>query len=99
MSDEPKCPHCMAPVSVTDTAGNPWFACGTTKTFRSASCIDREPLAIELRAAKERIKRLEDAGSIVALRLSFWRDSNQNWLCEGDAAAWKEWKEAKEAKP
>lgn len=49
----------MAPVSVTDTAGNPWFACGTTKTFRSASCIDREPLAVELRAAKEHIKRLE----------------------------------------
>lgn len=53
-----RCPHCFAPVSVTDTAGNPWFACGATKTFRSASCIDREPLATELRKAQSRIHKL-----------------------------------------
>lgn len=56
-----RCPHCNSPVSVTDRAGNPWYACGTTKTFRSASCVDREPLAAELRNALARIKRLEEA--------------------------------------
>lgn len=90
MSDEPKCPHCMAPVSVTDMAGNPWFACGTTKTFRSASCIDREPLAIELRAAKERIKRLEQAGDAMA-------DHIDSGLCLTSVTV--DWHQAKETKP
>jgi hypothetical protein len=53
------CPHCDSPVAVTDTAGNPWYNCGSTKTFRSMSCLDREPLATKLHAATERIKHLE----------------------------------------
>jgi hypothetical protein len=53
------CPHCDSPLAVTDTAGNPWYCCGSTKTFRSMSCLDREPLATKLRAATERIKLLE----------------------------------------
>lgn len=53
------CPHCDSPLAVSDTAGNPWYCCGSTKTFRSMSCLDREPLATKLRAATERIKLLE----------------------------------------
>ncbi len=60
------CPHCDSSLAVTDTAGNPWYFCGSTKTFRSISCLDREPLATKLRAATERIKllahELESAG-------------------------------------
>jgi len=51
---------------LNDVAGNPWYQCGTTKTFRSASCVDREPLATELRNALARIKRLEEAGDVMA---------------------------------
>ena len=55
------CPKCGASVSMYDTGGNPWYACGSTKTFRSASCVDREPVATQLREAQHRIKRLEEA--------------------------------------
>ena len=42
-----------------DTGGTPWYACGSTKTFRSGSCVDREPVATQLREAQQHIKRLE----------------------------------------
>ncbi len=67
------CPHCDSPLAVTDTAGNPWYCCGSTKTFRSMSCLDREPLATKLRAATERIKLLE---AIVNDPHALWA----NWL-------------------
>lgn len=54
------CPKCGASVSLYDTAGNPWYACGSVKTFRSASCVDREPVATQLRQAQDRIKQLEE---------------------------------------
>ena len=82
-----RCPHCNSPVSVTDRAGNPWYACGTTKTFRSASCVDREPLAAELRNALARIQRLEEAGDRLAGTTPPSSDRYMAWLI------------AKEAKP
>ena len=85
-----RCPHCNSSVSVTDRAGNPWYACGTTKTFRSASCVDREPLAAELRNALARIKRLEEA-----LRRIANQDYRGNRSTESQIAA----EALKEAKP
>ena len=79
------CPYCNSPVLLNDVAGNPWYKCGTTKTFRSASCVDREPLATELRNALARIKRLEEAGDRMDLYAAP-HDSDK-------------WHEAKEAKP
>ena len=83
------CPHCDSPLAVTDTAGNPWYCCGSTKTFRSMSCLDREPLATKLRAATERIKLLEEAGDAMAKDFAhFWTDRNSV----------RDWPKAKEAK-
>ena len=56
------CPKCGASVSMYDTGGTPWYACGSNGTFRSGSCVDREPVATQLREAQQRIKRLEEAG-------------------------------------
>ena len=53
------CPKCGSSVSMYDTGGNPWYACGSTNSVRSASCVDREPVATQLREAQQRIKRLE----------------------------------------
>ena len=64
-----KCPFCESSVSVTDNAGNPWFSCGSKKYFRSSSCLDREPLATELRNAKDRVKRLEEALTEIELAM------------------------------
>lgn len=75
------CPYCNSPVLLNDVAGNPWYKCGTTKTFRSASCVDREPLATERRNALARIKRLEEA-----------LESTVKWIVDladsGDAGFW-----------
>ena len=60
------CPKCGASVSMYDTGGTPWYACGSTKTFRSGSCVDREPVAAQLREAQQHIKRLEEALSRIA---------------------------------
>ena len=91
------CPYCNSPVLLNDFAGNPWYHCGTTKTFRSASCVDREPLATELRNALDRIKRLEEAGDAMA---SILNNTRKDWYtsdqCEVTAFTWNE---AKEAKP
>ena len=57
------CPKCGASVSMYDTGGTPWYACGSKGTFRSGSCVDREPVATQLREAQQRIKRLEEAGN------------------------------------
>ena len=54
------CPKCGASVSLYDTGGTPWYACGSTNKFRSASCVDREPVATQLRQAQDRIKQLEE---------------------------------------
>lgn len=91
------CPKCGASVSMYDTGGNPWYACGSAKTFRSASCVDREPVATQLREAHQRIKRLEDAGDAVAAIIgppgsAHWADENQV------DAAWNNWTKAKEVK-
>lgn len=53
------CPKCGASLVMYDFGGNPWYACGSHKTFRSAPCVDREPVATQLRAAQDRIKQLE----------------------------------------
>ena len=91
------CPYCNSPVLLNDVAGNPWYQCGTTKTFRSASCVDREPLVTELRNALARIKRLEEAGNAMA---SILNNTRKDWYtsdqCEVTAFTWNE---AKEAKP
>ena len=87
------CPYCNSPVLLNDFAGNPWYHCGTTKTFRSASCVDREPLATELRNALARIERLEEAGDAMAE----WLENPRN--LGADACLYHAWREAKEAKP
>ena len=89
------CPYCNSPVLLNDVAGNPWYQCGTTKTFRSASCVDREPLATELRNALARIRRLEEA----VQRVEDAAHSIQDWggTVLGDAL--DELEKAKEAKP
>ena len=87
------CPYCNSPVLLNDVAGNPWYQCGTTKTFRSASCVDREPLATELRNALARIKRLEEAGDAMAAWLSDPRNLGD------DPFMASQWRKAKEAKP
>lgn len=81
------CPYCNSPVLLNDVAGNPWYQCGTTKTFRSASCVDREPLATELRSALARIKRLEEVGDEVVI----------NYV--NSLSAFEMWRKAKEVKP
>ena len=94
------CPKCGASVSIYDTRGNPWYSCGSTKTFRSASCVDREPIATQLREAQDRIKRLEEA--LESIREYWSRDNNDRALVD---ACWyaidtaSEALEAKEAKP
>lgn len=93
------CPYCNSPVLLNDVAGNPWYECGTTKTFRSASCVDREPIATELRNALERIKRLEELGKELrecASQLGWTSSDDSRWIERAEAAveAWD-----KEAKP
>ena len=79
------CPHCDSPFAATDTAGNPWYyCCGSTKTFRSMSCLDREPLATKLRAATERIKQLER--EVELLRLY----GNKDCIAQADEVLKKE---------
>ena len=75
------CPKCGASVSMYDTGGNPWYACGSAKTFRSASCVDREPVATQLREAHQRIKRLEEAGDWLCAAAAFmgWHDKIEAW--------------------
>ena len=80
------CPKCGASVSMYDTGGNPWYACGSAKTFRSASCVDREPVATQLRAAQDRIKRLEEAGDRLVDPFN---------VGENDIRAWRKAKEDK----
>lgn len=91
------CPKCGASVSMYDTGGNPWYACGSTKTFRSGSCVDREPVWTQLLEAQQRIKRLEEAGDAMA---SILNNTRKDWYtsdqCEVTAFTWNE---AKEAKP
>ena len=76
------CPYCNSPVLLNDVAGNPWYQCGTTKTFRSASCVDREPLATELRNALARIQRLEESGDALKAAGYFggWADAVNKWI-------------------
>ena len=68
------CPKCGASLVMYDFGGNPWYACGSHKTFRSAPCVDREPVATQLREAQDRIKRLEDI--INRAHLAFFSDSS-----------------------
>ena len=87
------CPYCNSPVLLNDWAGNHWYKCGTTKTFRSESCVDREPVATELRNALARIKRLEKAGDELLMWLGEDISESNGQLLQ-DA-----WNKAKEAKP
>ena len=90
------CPKCGASVSMYDAGGNPWYACGSTKTFRSGSCVDREPVWTQLLEAQQRIKRLEEAGDAMA---SILNNTRKDWYtsdqCEVTAFTWNEAKEAK----
>lgn len=89
MSEKPKptCPFCMSALEITDAGGNPWFECGTTMGFKSSTCCGREPMAVKLREAQERIKRLEEAGDEVVI----------NYV--NSLSAFEIWRKAKEAKP
>ena len=93
------CPKCGASVSMYDTGGNPWYACGSTKTFRSGSCVDREPVWTQLLEAQQRIKRLEELGHELrecASQLGWTSSDDSRWIERAEAAveAWD-----KEAKP
>ena len=73
------CPHCSSGVSVFDGAGNPWYDCGTTKTFRSSACIEREnamnPLRVEVDRLRAALKDLADAAEpVVADKPATTRD-------------------------
>ena len=83
------CPKCGASVSMYDTGGTPWYACGSKGTFRSGSCVDREPVATQLREAQQRIKRLEEAGDALCAAAAF-----MGWHMEIE-----KWNKAKEANP
>ena len=99
MSDEskPTCPFCMSALEITDAGGNPWFECGTTMGFKSSTCQGREPMAVKLREAQERIKRLEEAGDAVEERLGC--GCGCSGPCRVCQSASGNWFEAKEAKP
>ena len=92
------CPKCGASVSMYDTGGNPWYACGSAKTFRSASCVDREPVATQLREAQQRIKRLEEAGDFLSHYLREMPYAS-SYLAQIDERILRinNWREAKEA--
>ena len=72
------CPKCGASVSMYDTGGTPWYACGSKGTFRSKSCVDREPVATQLREAQQRIKRLKEALDLVRPHCSFVHHSKKH---------------------
>ena len=93
MSDAPKptCPFCMSALEITDAGGNPWFECGTTMGFKSSTCQGREPMAVKLREAQERIKRLEEAGDEMC--------SEFKAFCPLGSKTRDKWRKAKEAKP
>ena len=82
------CPKCGASVSLYDTAGNPWYACGSTNRFRSASCVDREPIATQLREAQDRIKQLEDR--IHRAASAFFRSVSDGQVASGMLAILEE---------
>lgn len=52
------CPHCGSSVAVTDRAGNPFYSCGSTKSFKSQHCVDREPLFRQLTESQEYARKL-----------------------------------------
>ena len=58
------CPKCTAQVSISDSSGRNWYACGSAGTFQSVTCAAREPLANALNEARTRIKQLEEALSL-----------------------------------
>ena len=68
------CPHCGLPEEIRDSGGGIWFECGSKHNERrSAFCSEREPLWRELTTIRtanaalvERVKRLEEAGDIMA---------------------------------
>ena len=93
MSDEskPTCQFCMSALEITDAGGNPWFECGTTMGFKSSTCQGREPMAVKLREAQERIKRLEEAGDEMC--------SEFKAFCPLGSKTRDKWRKAKEAKP
>jgi hypothetical protein len=78
----PTCPFCMSALEITDAGGNPWFECGTTMGFKSSTCQGREPMAVKLREAQERIKRLEEAGDALKASGYFggWADAVNKWI-------------------
>ena len=82
------CPKCGASVSMYDTGGTPWYACGSKGTFRSISCVDREPVATQLREAQQRIKQLEDR--IHRASMAFFRDGSDGQVASGMLAILEE---------
>lgn len=71
-----------------DTGGTPWYACGSKGTFRSGSCVDREPVATQLREAQQRIKQLEDR--IHRASMAFFRDGSDGQVASGMLAILEE---------
>ena len=87
------CPYCNSPVLLNDWVGNTWYKCGTTNGVRSESCVDREPIAADLRNALARIKRLEAALSELLMWLGEDISDSNRQLLEDHC------RKAKEAKP
>ena len=102
MSDEskPTCQFCMSALEITDAGGNPWFECGTTMGFKSSTCQGREPMAVKLREAQERIKRLEEALDCVIIDCSFLGHKRKHRHEHNEPCPVEELiRKAKEAKP
>ena len=48
--------------------------------------------------ARERIKRLEEAGDAMETRLHLWKNTSGQFICEGDAESVENWNKSKEEK-
>lgn len=85
------CPKCTAQVSISDSSGRNWYACGSAGTFQSVTCAAREPLANALTEARTRIKELADIGGALADHLDL--DDCECSDCQHLSRPVKDWQE------
>lgn len=95
------CPNCNSAL-LFEEGKRDVYKCGSLRAITSAEVTwkSREcDLHREIKELTAIIKRLEDAGSLMALRLSSWRLKDGQWMCSGDKDAWDGWQQAKDANP
>lgn len=96
-----KCPKCGAKRRLPKIYLDPVFDCGSHTELmgliESRGCIEhqRDQLAADNAALRERVKRLEEAGDRLATQLH--SVSETEWISVGGAL--DAWTQAKEAKP